>query len=85
MNDEQLRDRLIKFIEEETQKATPTEELTDLQERRGQIKRRTEFIVASLDEETLADAQKELDRLKNERRSLDERIAAFEASARCGR
>lgn len=81
MNDDQLRDRLTAFIEDESQKAAPAEQLTDLQERRIQIKRRTEFLVAALDEETLADAQKELDRLKTERRSLDEQISAIEASA----
>lgn len=51
-----------------------------MQKRREQIKRRTTLIVSTLDEETLADAREELDRLKAERRTLDEQIAAAEGS-----
>lgn len=39
------------------------------------------MIVAALDEETLADARQEIERLRAERRRLDEQIAAAEAAA----
>jgi hypothetical protein len=45
------------------------------------LRKRTALIVSTLDEETLADARQEFDRLRIERRSLDERIAAKEAAA----
>lgn len=78
--DETLRDRIIGFVETEAQRTTPTEQIADMQKRRDQIRRRTELIVSTLDEETLADARAELDRLKSERRTLEEQIAAAEAA-----
>lgn len=79
-SDETLRDRIIAFVEAEARRTTPTEQIADMQKRRDQIRRRTELIVSTLDEETLADARAELDRLKAERRTLDEQVAV--ASAR---
>jgi hypothetical protein len=80
MTDETLRDRIIGFIEAESQRIIPTEKIAELQKKRDQLRRRTELIVSTLDDETLADARSELDRLKSERRSLDEQIAAAEAA-----
>lgn len=79
-SDESLRDRIIAFVETEARRTTPTEQIADMQKHRDQIRRRTELIVSTLDEETLADARAELDRLKAERRTLDEQIAAAEAA-----
>ena len=80
--DEQgLRERVVAFVESEARRAAPGEELVELQARRERLKRRTSLIVSTLDEETLADAQGELDRVKTERRTLDEQIAAAEGAA----
>ena len=79
-SDKTLRDRIIGFVETEAQRTTPIEQIADMQKRRDHIRRRTELIVSTLDEETLADARAELDRLKAERRTLDEQIAAAEAA-----
>jgi len=75
-----LRDRIVESVEAEAQRTMPTEQIADMQKRRDQIRRRTELIVSTLDEETLADARIELDRLKSERRMLDEQIAAAEVA-----
>jgi hypothetical protein len=75
-----LRDRIVAFVESEARKTGPNEALTELQQRREQVKRRTKLIVATLDEETLVDAKDELERLKTERRALDEQLAAAEAA-----
>lgn len=55
-------------------------QLDDLRQRRDRIRKRTELIVSTLDEETLADARAELERLKAERRGLEDQIAALEAA-----
>jgi hypothetical protein len=55
-------------------------QLEDLQKRRNQLRKRTELIVSTLDEETLADAREELERLRAERRDLDCRIVAIETA-----
>lgn len=81
MTDETLRDRIISFIEFESQRTMPTEKIAELQRKRDQVRRRTELIVSTLDDETLADARAELERLKSERRSLDDQIAAAEAAS----
>jgi DNA invertase Pin-like site-specific DNA recombinase len=75
-----LRDRIIAAVNAEAQKSEPTEQLVELQKRREQLKNRTALIVSTLDEETLADAREELDRLKIERRTLDEQIAAAQGA-----
>ena len=80
-SDTGLRERIIAFIEAETKKSAPDEVLAELQTRREQVKRRTALIVSTLDEETLADARQELDRLKAERRTLDEQIAAAQSAS----
>ena len=79
-----LRDRIARLVETEIAKAGPTDELAELRQRREQVRRKTDLIVSSLDEETLADAQQHLDRLRAERRSLDEQIAAAEGAAALG-
>jgi DNA invertase Pin-like site-specific DNA recombinase len=79
--DDGLRQRIMGFIESEIQKTTPGAQLVELQERRERIRRKTALIVSNLDDETLADAREELDRLKTERRTLDEQIAAAEAAS----
>ena len=80
MNDDGMRDRIIAFVEAEANRTTPTEQIADMQKRRDQIRQRTELIVSTLDKETLIDARAEFDRMKSERRSLDEQIAAVEAA-----
>lgn len=80
-SEEGLRERLIALIETETKRIVPSERLGELCKKRDQIKRRTELIVSTLDEETLADARAEIDRLKSERRTLDEQIASINAAA----
>jgi hypothetical protein len=80
-SDADLRDRVVTFVEDEARKSEPNEELGSLQAKRDQIKKRTGMIVSTLDEETLADAKDELDRLKAERRAVEAQIAAAEASA----
>ena len=54
----------------------PAVDVDDLRRQREKLKKRTELIVSTLDEETLADAQAELEKLKGERRRLDDQIAA---------
>jgi hypothetical protein len=56
--------------------------LDELRRQREQVRSRTELIVRTLDEETLADAQSQLDLLKTRRRELDEQIAAAESAMR---
>lgn len=46
------------------------------------VRKRTELIVRTLDEETLADAQAELEKLKLRRRELEEQVAAAAVPAR---
>jgi hypothetical protein len=50
--------------------------MEDLRKRREQIGKRIELIVSTFDEETRKDARSEIDRLKTERRNLDEQIGA---------
>jgi hypothetical protein len=79
-SDQSIRERVVAFVEAEAQRTTPTEQIADMRKRRDQIRRRTELVVSTLDEETLADARAELDRLKAERRTLEEQIAAAESA-----
>jgi hypothetical protein len=75
LDGDHLRARLKAIIEAESKNAVAVD-VEDLKRQREKLKKRTELIVATLDEETLADAQVELEKLKAERRSLDEQIAA---------
>jgi hypothetical protein len=75
-----LRERVMAFVREQSEAAGDGAALEDLRRRREQVRRRTELIVSTLDEETLADARAELERLRAERRSLDEQIASAEAA-----
>jgi DNA invertase Pin-like site-specific DNA recombinase len=79
-----LRDRITRLIETTAAQTGPTEQLAELRQRRERVRSKTDLIVSSLDEETLADAQHQLDRLRVERRSLDEQIAAAEGAAALG-
>jgi DNA invertase Pin-like site-specific DNA recombinase len=81
MNDMGLRDRIMAAIETESTRAVVGDPLAELQHRRELLKRRTTMLVSNLDEETLNDARSELDRLKAERRSLEEQIAAAESAS----
>lgn len=55
-------------------------DLDGLRKRREQLRRKTELIVSTLDDETLADARLEIERLKTERQNLNQQIAAREAA-----
>lgn len=79
-----LRQRAKESIAQQSQAAVEGAALDDLRNRREQLRRRTELIVASLDEATLADARQELDRLSTKRRDLDVQIKAAEAVAQAG-
>jgi DNA invertase Pin-like site-specific DNA recombinase len=77
-----LREQILKIVTEQSAITDDGTALEDLRSRREQLRKRTELLVTSLDEETLADARPELERLRIERRSLDEQIAAKEATTR---
>jgi hypothetical protein len=55
-------------------------QLDELRKRRDQVRKRTELIFATFDEEAIADAKGEVERLKAERRGLEDQIAAIEAA-----
>lgn len=74
-----LRSVIIAKVEQESRASSATEDIAALQRKREDLRRRTQTLVATLDEETLADAQPVLDRLAAERRDLDQRIAAAES------
>lgn len=76
-----LREQILKFVTEESIVTDNASRLEELRNRREQLRKRTELIVSTLDDETLADARPELERLRIERRSLDEQIAAKHAAA----
>ena len=78
LDEKYLRGRLTTIIETESKQAA-TVDVEELRRQREKLKKRTELIVATLDEETLVDARSELERLKSERRRLDEQIAAASA------
>lgn len=76
-----LRERILRFAVEQSSTAENQDgKLEELRDRREKLRRRTELIVSTLDEETLADARLELDRLGAQRRQLDEQIAGAEAA-----
>ena len=69
-----VKDKLLARINAESESKVGVD-VQDLKAQRERLKKRTELIVANLDEETLADAQSELNKLKVQRRLLDEQIA----------
>jgi len=78
--DKELRQRIIGFIEAEIQKTTSGEQIAEWLKQRDQNKRKTELVFSTMDDETLAEARVALDRLKAERRTLDEKIGAAQAA-----
>lgn len=76
----QLREQILAAVAAHSASLTNSDaQLDDLRNRREQVRKRTELIVSTLDEETLADARTELERLRAERRGLEDQIAAVEA------
>lgn len=78
LDGDNLKAKLVELIADQSQ-PTATVDVDDLRRQRERLRKRTELIVSTLDEETLTDAQAELERLKAERRRLDEQIAAASA------
>jgi DNA invertase Pin-like site-specific DNA recombinase len=74
LDGDNLKAKLIELIATQAQ-PTAAADVDNLQRQRDRLKKRTELIVSTLDEETLAEAQAELAKLKAERRRLDEQIA----------
>ena len=81
LDTENLREKLRQMLAAEAH-ATAAVDVDELRRQRDGLKKRTEFIIAEFDEETVADAHAELDKLKAQRRSLDEQIAAAATSAK---
>jgi hypothetical protein len=75
LDGDNLRVKLVELIQAQSQ-PMPAVNIDELKRQRERLKKRTELIVSTLDEDTLADAQGELEKLKAERRRLDEQIAA---------
>ncbi len=76
----ELREQIVAAIAEQTRAlANGQSDIDELRKRREKLKKRTELIVSTLDEDTLADAKAELERLGAERRGLEDRISAAEA------
>lgn len=75
-----LRDRIIAIVQQQMEQVDAVD-LDELKKQRDQLRRKTEMIVSTLDEETLADAQQEIDRLKQRRRELDDQIEKIESTA----
>jgi hypothetical protein len=79
----QLRERVERFVKEQSEAApVDSERLDEMRKQREAVRRRTEMIVSTLDEETLADARQEIERLRTERRHLEEQIAAAEVAVK---
>lgn len=76
-----LREQILKVATEQSAVTDDGVALEELRACREQLRKRTELIVSTLDAETLADARPELERLRLERRSLDDQIAAKESAA----
>jgi hypothetical protein len=81
---EGLHDSIVQLVEAESKKIGPADFLAELHKRNDLLKKKTRLIFASMDDETLADAQIELERIKSERRLLDEQIAAAEGASALG-
>ena len=76
-----LRQQVTAFVTAQMQSdPVHRETLDDLRARRDQVKKRTSLLLSSLDEETLDDLQEDIQRLRVERRSLDEQIAKAEGA-----
>jgi hypothetical protein len=76
-----LRQHVTSFVTAQMQSSPiHKESLDDLRNRRDQVKKRTSLLLSSLDEETLDDIQEDIQRLRVERRSLDEQIALAEGA-----
>lgn len=76
-----LREKLLATIAADS-KAHVAVDVEALKHQRERLRKRTQFLVANMDEETLADAKAELDKLKVQRRQLDEQLAAATASSK---
>jgi DNA invertase Pin-like site-specific DNA recombinase len=77
----QLRELVVQaVVEQSTLLNSSQSNLEELRQRREQLKKRTQFLVSTLDEATRADAKPVLDQLGAERIHLDEQIAAAEAA-----
>lgn len=79
LDGDNVREKLIELIGAQSTAAVGSD-VDELRRQRERLKKRTELIAAHFDEETLADAQNELEKLKAERRRLDEQIATAAAS-----
>lgn len=76
-----LKKKVASFIADSARSTSESSEsLDDLKRRRDKIKKRTELIVSSLDEDTLADVQGEIQQLRVERSALDKQIAVATAT-----
>jgi DNA invertase Pin-like site-specific DNA recombinase len=80
-----LRERVEAYVKEQSEAAPMSaEQIDELRKQREAVRRRTELMLSTFDEETLADAPQAMERLRAERRRLDEQIAAAEAAAHAG-
>lgn len=76
-----LREKVTGFVVAQMRSSDDlTLHLEDLISSREKIKKRTNLIVATLDDDALQDVKQELSRLAAERRSLDEQIVAAKAT-----
>jgi multidrug efflux pump subunit AcrA (membrane-fusion protein) len=81
LDGDSLKAKLVELIQAQSQPAAVVD-VDDLKRQRERLRKRTELIVSTFDEETLADAQAELEKLKAERRRLEEHIEAATATTR---
>jgi hypothetical protein len=72
LDSDNLKAKLVELIAAQAQ-PTLAVDVDELKRQRERLKKRTELIVSTLDEETLADAQGELEKLRAERRRRDGR------------
>lgn len=77
-----IRRRTLAAIERELKASAQQPDLDQLIQQRNAIAKRVQLIVKTLDPETLADAQPELDRLAEQRRDLDQQIAQSKTFSR---
>lgn len=80
-NGNEMRQKITNLIVAESQREGQESNLADLCKQRDRIKGKIRTIVSTLDEETLADVQPEIERLKAERDHLSQQIAAAEANS----
>lgn len=74
-----LRQKLLAMIQAEAS-ARVNVDVEDLKAQRERLRQRIALIIASFDEETLADARSEIEKLKARRRQLGEQITAATAA-----